>query len=200
MSGACPIPSRAERTAATWPSIMRRWDRPAGGQACRLDAAPMSRVAARRVRSLSTRPSCACSTPQCPWSVNSSRHRVGLTTSARPRPPPDRDRAMATLRMPPAVESRPTRRRPCAPAPRTASPRPVPPQPPRRPTARQQGRASAARRPASTRSPGRRSPRRRTAAAPAAGPRARSATIRRSAGAGIAGRRGRMTGPVIAPR
>ena len=50
-----------------------------------------------RVASLSTEPSSA-STPQCPWSVNSSRHRSAISTVS---PPTSEARsASATLRMP----------------------------------------------------------------------------------------------------
>ena len=72
-----------------------RWARP-----CRRRRRPGPRAISAytaSVRSLSTRPS-GVSTPQWPWSVNSSRHRSLITVSASPTSPTTS--VMARLRMP----------------------------------------------------------------------------------------------------
>ncbi len=89
-----PPSSRASRTAATWPSIMP--ERPRSWEPAR-DCSSAIAVYRSRVASLSTRPR-SSSTPQWPWSVNSSRHRSVCTTSR----PADASTAtlVATFRMP----------------------------------------------------------------------------------------------------
>ena len=79
-----PAASSAARTWATWPSII-----PESPRTCAPEAAWASAMSAYRssVVSLSTtvRPvASVVSTPQCPWSVNSSRQRSVMTTSSSP--------------------------------------------------------------------------------------------------------------------
>ena len=91
----CPAPSSAARTAPTWPSII-----PLGPTRC--DAglgqrdAPSRRTAPASRRCRPGRP--RSSTPQWPWSVNSSRHRSAITT--RSSPTSATTSRTATLRMP----------------------------------------------------------------------------------------------------
>ena len=89
-----PAPSRAPRIAATWPSII-----PLGPTMSTPASAWASAISAytSRVASLSTRPS-GVSTPQCPWSVNSSRQRSLITVSASPTSATTS--VIATLRIP----------------------------------------------------------------------------------------------------
>ena len=89
-----PAPSSAVRITPTWPSII-----PLGPTSATPAAACASAISAytSRVASLSTRPS-SVSRPQCPWSVNSSRHRSLITVSVSPTSATTS--AIATLRMP----------------------------------------------------------------------------------------------------
>ena len=153
------------------------------------------------VASLSTRPS-AVSTPQWPWSVNSSRHRSLITVSASPTSADhvgDRDvedavgveRAGAggVLGLRDAEQHHP------------AEPEPRPPR--RRPSRSGVAGVLDDARHRRDRAAARRSPRARTAAAPAGAARREvSATSRRSAGrasaAGAAGRRDPRRSSVIA--
>ena len=76
-----PAPSSAARIAPTWPSII-----PLGATMWAPAAACASAIRAysSRVRSLSTSPS-DVSTPQCPWSVYSSRQRSVTITASSPK-------------------------------------------------------------------------------------------------------------------
>ncbi|MEY9487074.1 hypothetical protein RKD26_002868 [Streptomyces calvus] len=89
-----PIWSRASRTTPICPSIIplgpTTWA-PASACTCAISAYRSS------VASLSTRP-CSSSTPQCPWSVVSSRHRSDMTS--RSSPTSARTSRRATWRMP----------------------------------------------------------------------------------------------------
>src|ERR1017187_2219409 len=93
-TSAWPLPSRAARIAATWPSIM-----PLGPtMSAPADAWATAICPYRsRVASLSTSPD-SVSSPQWPWSVYSSRHRSAMSTVA---PPTSADRsARADVRIP----------------------------------------------------------------------------------------------------
>ena len=90
----CSATSSAARITATWPSII-----PLGPTMSTPACAWASAISAyaTSVRSLSTRPS-GVSSPQWPWSVNSSRHRSLITVSASPTSATTS--VMARLRMP----------------------------------------------------------------------------------------------------
>src|SRR5947209_7501080 len=93
-----PTASRPSRTAATWPSIM-----PLGPTTCAPESACATASSTYRFKvvSLSTRPR-SSSTPQWPWSVNSSRQVSAISTVESPRSLV-RSRS-ATLRMPSGSE------------------------------------------------------------------------------------------------
>ena len=94
-----PAPSSAARTTATWPSIIPlgpTTSTPAAAWATRHLGVHLERgvVVDRAPR--------RSSTPQWPWSVNSSRHRSAITGSASPTSATTS--AIATLRMPVGVD------------------------------------------------------------------------------------------------
>ena len=100
-----PASSRARLIAATCPSII-----PLGATTCAPARACATAVAAYRssVASLSTAPE-PVSTPQCPWSVYSHRHRSAMITISSPTSATTSRRA--TWMMPPgssAAEPRPS--------------------------------------------------------------------------------------------
>ncbi len=90
-----PRPRAPRGCAATWPSIMP--ESPSRCGAGRAPARAPSRRSARGSRRCRRAPS-AASTPQWPWSVNSSRHRSVCTTSASPTSATSA--SVATFRMP----------------------------------------------------------------------------------------------------